>query len=59
MFEGVDWNKWIANFSQAALIIGSAYVATNPKWVWLVPAMQAIGGFTPPPNFKTAPAPKP
>lgn len=45
----VDWSLWMQRALHIVLVFGSAYVVANPKMVWMVPPLQALGqGLQPP-----------
>ena len=55
MWAQIDWAKVFTNGWHLALLLGAAYAATNPKWAWIGPALQASGQMTTPPIFGTKP----
>ncbi|HEX7787425.1 MAG TPA: hypothetical protein VF653_14495 [Methylomirabilota bacterium] len=54
MFKSIDWNKALATLWHAGLLVGSAYLAQNPKYIWAVPALQALGQVSPSPDLTIA-----
>ena len=46
-----EWAQtWAARVLHVVLVFGSAYVAANPKYVWVIPALQALGQGIPQPK---------
>jgi len=59
-FKALDWNKVLATVWHAGLLVGSAYLTQNPKYLWAVPALQALGQVSPSPDLTIAtPEPEP
>ena len=48
--DQIDWNTWFQRGLHVAMIFGSAYVAANPEYAWVVPAFQALGQGIPQPR---------
>lgn len=46
----MDLNVWAQRALHVALVFGSAYVAANPKYAWMIPALQALGQGIPQPR---------
>ena len=46
----IVWNTWLQRGLHVAMIFGSAYVAANPEYAWVVPALQALGQGIPQPR---------
>lgn len=41
---------WLQRALHVVLVVGSAYIASNPKYVWAIPALQALGQGIPQPR---------
>ena len=48
------WYGILNNALHVALLVGSAYAATNPKYAWLLPVAQALGSSLPSPAMRPA-----
>lgn len=53
-FQALNWNKVLSTLWHASLLGASAVVATKPQYVWALPALQAIGQMSPPPDLTIA-----
>lgn len=41
---------WLQRALHVAMVFASAYIVANPKWVWAIPALQALGQGMPQPK---------
>jgi len=53
-FQSLNWNKVLSTLWHAVLLGGSAYLTTKPNYAWAIPALQAIGQVSPPPDLTLA-----
>lgn len=48
--QGLVQSKSFNNLLHAGLFLASTYIAANPKYAWLVPAIQGLGQVVNPPK---------
>lgn len=41
--DNVFESKWFNRAAHVALVVGSAYIMSNPKYAWLIPVLQVSG----------------
>ena len=46
----LDGTTWSQRLLHVLLVVGSAYIAANPKMAWAIPALQALGQAMPQPK---------
>ena len=44
--ETIDWNDLRVKAWQAALMLASAYAATDPRYSWAVPVLTGMAGMS-------------
>jgi hypothetical protein len=49
-FNQINWTEVMNKVWHLALVLGSAYAATNPKLNWALPALTSVAGFSAPPG---------
>lgn len=53
-FQALNWNKILSTLWHASLLASTAYLTTKPQYVWALPAIQAMGQLSPPPDLTLA-----